>query len=43
MIKISEELANAILGYLGKQPYQDVYQLISAIQQSAKKEEENNE
>ena len=37
-LKISLELANGILGYLGKQPYQDVFQLITALQQEAQKQ-----
>ena len=30
------EVANQILGYLGTRPYQEVYQLIQAIQDAAK-------
>ena len=31
-MNFSIELANAILAYLGSRPYQEVYQLIVAIQ-----------
>lgn len=34
-IQISTQLANAILAYLGARPYQEVFQLISALQQEA--------
>jgi hypothetical protein len=30
------EVANQVLGYLGTRPYQEVYQLIQAIQDAAK-------
>ena len=30
------ETVNQILGYLGTRPYQEVYQLIQAIQEAAK-------
>lgn len=33
------ELVNSILGYLGTRPYQEVYQLIAAFQDAAKKSE----
>jgi hypothetical protein len=33
------ELVNSILGYLGTRPYQEVYQLIAAFQEAAKKSE----
>ena len=33
-IKLSPELVNAILGYLGNRPYAEVYQLIEAINQA---------
>lgn len=35
-IAISTPLLNAILGYLGARPYQEVFQLIEAIQKEAK-------
>lgn len=35
-IAISTPLLNAILGYLGARPYQEVYQLVEAIQKEAK-------
>lgn len=42
------ELINAILGYLGKRPYEETYQLINAVQTQAamsetKAEEESKE
>jgi hypothetical protein len=35
-MKISDQLINNILGYLGTRPYQEVYQLIDAVQQEAR-------
>jgi len=35
-ITVSTQLLNAILGYLGQKPYQEVYQLVEAIQKEAK-------
>ena len=35
-LQISEQLLNAILGYLGSRPYQEVFQLIEALQAEAK-------
>jgi len=35
-IAISTPLLNAVLGYLGARPYQEVFQLIEAIQKEAK-------
>jgi len=39
-IKLSTNLVNAILQYLGSRPYAEVFQLVEAIQKEAK---ENNE
>jgi hypothetical protein len=49
-IKLSVELVNKVLGYLGTRPYQEVFTLITEIQGVAKdqvtppevKEEESN-
>ena len=38
-MNISVELVDSILGYLGTRPYQEVYQLIAAFQDAAKKSE----
>lgn len=35
-MKISEQLINSILGYLGTRPYQEVFQLIEAVQREAR-------
>ena len=35
-IKFSTNLVNAILQYLGKQPYAEVFQIVEAIQKEAK-------
>jgi len=35
-ITVSTQLLNAILGYLGNKPYQEVFQLVEAIQKEAK-------
>lgn len=35
---ISVNLINAVLQYLGTQPYQNVYQLIEALQKEAKEQ-----
>lgn len=35
-MKISDQLINSILGYLGTRPYQEVYQLIEAVQTEAR-------
>ena len=39
-IKLSVNTVNQILGYLGTRPYQEVFQLIQAIQEAAKPQEE---
>jgi len=39
-INLPIELANQILGYLGTRPYQEVFQMIQAIQEAAKPKEE---
>jgi hypothetical protein len=43
-IKLSVNTINQILGYLGSRPYQEVFQLIEAIQKEAeaKKAEDGN-
>ena len=33
---VSEEALNAVMGYLGTRPYQEVYKLIIDVQASAK-------
>ena len=38
-IQIPIELANQILGYLAVRPYQEVWQLVQAIQDAAKPKE----
>ena len=35
-LQLPIEAANQILGYLGTRPYQEVYQLIQAMQDAAK-------
>jgi len=35
-IKLSTQLVNAILQYLGSRPYTEVFQIIEAIQKEAK-------
>jgi hypothetical protein len=35
-LQISTQTLNQIMGYLGTRPYQEVYQLIEAIQNEAK-------
>ena len=37
-ISLSVELVNQILAYLGTRPYQEVFQLIEAIQKEAKEQ-----
>jgi hypothetical protein len=40
-ITLPIELANAVLGYLGKQPYDQVFQLIQGMQQAAQQQQAN--
>jgi len=40
-IKLSTNLVNAILQYLGTRPYTEVFQVIEAIQKEAKKQNEH--
>lgn len=42
-LQLPIELANQILGYLGTRPYQEVFQMIQAIQEAAKPQEEPKE
>ena len=35
-LTLSTNLVNAVLGYLGSRPYQEVFQLIDSIQAEAK-------
>jgi len=48
-LQLSTQLLNSIMGYLGTRPYQEVFQLIEAIQKEAKEQPsveptpENNE
>lgn len=42
-MKISTQVLNMILGYLGTRPYQEVYQLIDALQKEAAKEVKNGD
>jgi hypothetical protein len=37
-LKISTQTLNQIMGYLGTRPYQEVFQLIEAIQKEAKEQ-----
>ena len=37
-ITLPIDLANAVLGYLGKQPYDQVFQLIQGMQQAAQQQ-----
>ena len=42
-ITLSLNLVNAVLQYLGTQPYQNVYQLVEAMQKEAKQQAEVKE
>ena len=37
-VSLSVNLVNAVLQYLGTQPYQNVYQLVEALQKEAKEQ-----
>jgi hypothetical protein len=39
-IELPVEIVNQVLGYLGTRPYQEVFQMIQAIQEAAKPKEE---
>jgi hypothetical protein len=39
-LQLSTQLLNQLLGYLGTRPYQEVFQLIEAIQNEAKNQPE---
>lgn len=41
-LRLPIEVVNQILGYLGTRPYQEVYQLIQAVQDAAKPKEPQN-
>ncbi len=36
MAAVSEDALNAVMGYLGTRPYQEVFRLIEAVQSTAK-------
>jgi hypothetical protein len=38
---LSTQLVNAIIGYLGARPYQEVFQLIDSLQKEAKDQQES--
>ena len=38
---LSTQLINAIIGYLGARPYQEVFQLIESLQKEAKDQQES--
>jgi len=42
-LSLSVNLVNAVLQYLGTQPYQNVYQLVEAMQKEAKQQAEVKE
>ena len=41
-LQLPIELVNQVLGYLGTRPYQEVYQLVQAIQDAAKPKDVEN-
>jgi hypothetical protein len=38
-LQISEQLLNAVVNYLGTRPYQDVFQMIEALQAEVKEQQ----
>lgn len=42
-LSLSVNLVNAVLQYLGTQPYQNVYQLVEALQKEAKDQPKEQE
>jgi hypothetical protein len=38
-ITLSAQILNALIGYLGSRPYQEVYQLIDALQKEIKEQQ----
>ncbi len=42
-LSLSMTLVNQILAYLGTRPYQDVYQLIQALQKEAEQQVKGND
>ena len=38
--KLSTQLLNSVMGYLGTRPYQEVFQLIDALQKEVKSQAE---
>jgi hypothetical protein len=39
-LQISTQLLNSLIGYLGTRPYQEVFQLVDALQAEAKNQPE---
>ena len=42
-LTLSVNLINAVLAYLGTKPYQEVFQLVEALQKEAKEQPEETE
>lgn len=42
-LKISTQLLNSLIGYLGSRPYQETFQLIQALQEEAKNQSEDTQ
>jgi hypothetical protein len=42
-VSLSVNLINAVLAYLGTKPYQEVFQLVEALQKEAKEQPEKTE